>query len=254
MLTKRVVVCLDVDGDRVVKGTRFVDLRDVGDPSALAERYEQENADEIVLLDISATQENRRTLFDLISRTASRLTLPLTVGGGVRSVDDVRAILRSGGDKVGINSAAVADPSLLSRAADEFGSQCVVAAIDVRRENGSWKVYTHGGRQATGLDAIEWIAECVERGAGEILLTSVDRDGTRSGYDVDLVRAIAEQVNVPVVASGGAGSPADIVDVLRAGADAALVAGIVHDGVVTIASIKEAMAASGLPVRDGAAA
>jgi cyclase len=253
MLTKRVVVCLDVDGDRVVKGTRFVNLRDVGDPSALAERYEQENADEIVLLDISATQEKRRTLFDLISRTASRLTLPLTVGGGVRSVDDVRAILRSGGDKVGINSAAVADPSLLSRAADEFGSQCVVAAIDVRRENGSWKVYTHGGRQATGLDAIDWTTECVERGAGEILLTSVDRDGTRSGYDVELVRAIAGEVNVPVVASGGAGSPADIVDVLRAGADAALVAGIVHDGVETIASIKEAMAASGLPVRDGAA-
>ena len=254
MLTKRVVVCLDVDGDRVVKGTRFVNLRDVGDPSALAERYEQENADEIVLLDISATLEKRRTLFDLISRTARRLTLPLTVGGGVRSVDDVRAILRSGGDKVGINSAAVADPTLLARAADEFGSQCVVAAIDVRRENGSWKVYTHGGRQATGLDAIDWTTECVERGAGEILLTSVDRDGTRSGYDVELVRAISEQVNVPVVASGGAGSPDDIVDVLRAGADAALVAGIVHDGVETIASIKEAMAASGLPVRDGAAA
>ena len=253
MLTKRVVVCLDVDGDRVVKGTRFVNLRDVGDPSALAERYEQENADEIVLLDISATLEKRRTLFDLISRTARRLTLPLTVGGGVRSVDDVRAILRSGGDKVGINSAAVADPTLLARAADEFGSQCVVAAIDVRRENGSWKVYTHGGRQATGLDAIDWTTECVERGAGEILLTSVDRDGTRSGYDVELVRAISEQVNVPVVASGGAGSPDDIVDVLRAGADAALVAGIVHDGVETIASIKEAMAASGLPVRDGAA-
>jgi cyclase len=249
MLTKRLVVCLDVDRDRVVKGTHFVDLRDVGDPSILAERYEEENADEIVILDISATQENRGTLLDLIQRTAKRLTLPLTVGGGIRSVEDVRAILRSGGDKVGINSAAVADPSLLSEAARDFGSQCVVAAIDARRENGRWMVYTHGGRRATGLDAIDWTAECVDRGAGEILLTSVDRDGTRSGYDLDLMRAIVERVKVPVIASGGAGSPQDVVDVLRAGADAALVAGIVHDGVESISSLKEAMAASGLPVR-----
>ena len=177
MLTKRLVVCLDVDGGRVVKGTRFVDLRDIGDPAELAERYEEENADEIVVLDISATQEKRGTLHDLIRRTAARLTLPLTVGGGIRSVDDVRAILRSGGDKVGINSAAVSEPSLLTKAAKEFGSQCVVAAIDVRREGESWMVYTHGGRKATGLNGIEWAAECVERGAGEILLTSVDRDG-----------------------------------------------------------------------------
>lgn len=254
MLTKRLVVCLDVDGDRVVKGTRFVDLRDIGDPSELAERYEDENADEIVLLDISATQEKRGTLLDLIRRTASRITLPLTVGGGIRSVDDVRAILRSGGDKVGINSAAVSEPSLLTEAAKEFGSQCVVAAIDVRRENGSWNVYTHGGRKATGLNGIEWAAECVERGAGEILLTSVDRDGMRSGYDLDLVREISARVNVPVVASGGAGRPADIVEVLRAGADAALVAGIVHDRVETVASIKDAMVAGGLPVRCGLAA
>lgn len=254
MLTKRLVVCLDVDGGRVVKGTRFVDLRDIGDPAELAERYEDENADEIVLLDISATQEQRGTLLDLIRCTASRITLPLTVGGGIRSVDDVRAILRSGGDKVGINSAAVTEPSLLSKAAKEFGSQCVVAAIDVKRENESWSVYTHGGRKATGLNGIEWAAECAERGAGEILLTSVDRDGMRGGYDLDLVRAISARVNVPVVASGGAGRADDIVDVLRAGADAALVAGIVHDRVETIASIKEAMISGGLPVRSELAA
>ncbi len=249
MLTKRLVVCLDVDGDRVVKGTHFVDLRDVGDPSRLAERYEQQNADEIVLLDISASQERRGTLLDLIQRTARCITLPLTVGGGVRSVDDVRAVLRSGGDKVGINSAAAADPSLLSRAADEFGSQCVVAAIDARRENGGWRVYTHGGRRPTERDAVEWAVECVGRGAGEILLTSVDRDGTRSGYDVELVRAVVGRVNVPLIASGGAGDAGHVVEVLRAGADAALVAGIVHDGIETIGSLKRAMADSGLPVR-----
>ena len=249
MLTRRLVVCLDVDGGRVVKGTRFVDLRDVGDPAVLAERYEEQNADEIVLLDISASTESRGTLLDVIRRTARCITLPLTVGGGVRSVDDVRTVLRSGADKVGINSAAVAHPSLLSEAANEFGSQCVVAAIDARREGDAWSVYTHGGRRATGLDAIEWAAECVDRGAGEILLTSIDRDGTQSGYDVELMQMVAGRVTVPLVASGGAGCADHVVEVLYAGADAALVAGIVHDGLETIDSLKDAMVAGGLPVR-----
>lgn len=254
MLTNRLIVCLDVADGRVVKGTRFVDLRDVGDPVVLASRYETEGADEICFLDISASAEGRSTLLDVARRTAERLFIPLTVGGGVRSVDDVAAVLRAGADKVSINSAAVRDPSMLTRAADRFGAQCVVASIDARqRPDGGWEVWVKGGREATGLDAVEWAQECVARGAGEILLTSIDRDGARIGYDLELTRAVASAVAVPVIASGGAGHPAHIPEVLREGdADAALVAGMLHDGTTTVAAIKAAMRASHIPTRGAA--
>lgn len=254
MLTNRLIVCLDVADGRVVKGTRFVDLRDVGDPVVLASRYETEGADEICFLDISASAEGRSTLLDVARRTAERLFIPLTVGGGVRSVDDVAAVLRAGADKVSINSAAVRDPSMLTRAADRFGAQCVVASIDARqRPDGGWEVWVKGGREATGLDAVEWAQECVARGAGEILLTSIDRDGARIGYDLELTRAVASAVAVPVIASGGAGHPAHIPEVLCEGdADAALVAGMLHDGTTTVAAIKAAMRASHIPTRGAA--
>ncbi|HET7371992.1 MAG TPA: imidazole glycerol phosphate synthase subunit HisF, partial [Gemmatimonadaceae bacterium] len=226
-----------------VKGVRFADLRDVGDPVALAGRYEAEGADEIVFLDVSASMEQRTTLLECVRRTAERLFIPLTVGGGIRSVDDASAALRAGADKVGVNSAAVARPVLLSEMAAQFGAQCVVASIDARRRAEGWEVYVRGGSKATGLDAVEWARECVERGAGEILLTSIDRDGTRAGYDLELTRAVAQSVPVPVIASGGAGSADHIRDALaRTGADAALVAGILHDGDFTVRSIKEALA------------
>jgi cyclase len=250
MLTRRVIVCLDVTGGRVVKGTRFVNLRDIGDPVELAARYEQEGADEIVFLDIAASAEERGTLFETVQRTAERLFIPLTVGGGVRSADDVGRALRAGADKVSINSAAVAHPEILTHAADRFGAQCVVASIDAKRHPGGWQVYVKGGRAGTSLDAVSWAAECVRRGAGEILLTSIDRDGTRDGYDVDLTRAVAAAVDVPVVASGGAGTEAHVCEVLSAGqADAALLAGILHDGVVSIHTVKQAMREHGLPAR-----
>lgn len=242
-LSRRLIVCLDVTGDRVVKGVRFADLRDVGDPVALAGRYEAEGADEIVFLDVSASIEQRTTLLECVRRTAERLFIPLTVGGGIRSVDDASAALRAGADKVGVNSAAVATPVLLSEMAAQFGAQCVVASIDARRRAEGWEVYVRGGSTATGLDAVEWARECVERGAGEILLTSIDRDGTRAGYDLELTRAVAESVPVPVIASGGAGSADHIRDALAfTGADAALVAGILHDGDFTVRSIKKALA------------
>jgi imidazole glycerol-phosphate synthase subunit HisF len=251
MLRRRVVVCLDVDRGRVVKGTQFVALRDVGDPTELATRYEADGADEIVFLDISASAEARGTLLDVARRTAERLFIPLTIGGGVRTADDVGVALRSGADKVSINSAAVARPAVLTEAANRFGAQCVVASIDAKSEaDGRWRVYVHGGRTATPLDAVEWARECVARGAGEILLTSIDRDGARTGYDLALTAAVADAVGVPVVASGGAGSAADVCTVLRdAHAEAALVAGILHDGVTTVGAIKTAMADAGLPVR-----
>ena len=254
MLTNRLIVCLDVAGGRVVKGTRFIDLRDVGDPVSLAARYEAEGADEICFLDISASAEERGTLLDLARRTAEQLFIPLTIGGGVRSADDVAAVLRAGADKVSINSAAVRDPSVLTRAADRFGAQCVVASIDARgRRGGGWEVWVKGGREATGLDAVEWAQECVARGAGEILLTSIDRDGARSGYDLGLTRAVAGAVGVPVIASGGAGQPSHVAEVLQqTGADAALVAGMLHDGTTTVAAIKTAMRASRLPTRGAA--
>jgi cyclase len=250
VLTRRLVVCLDVKGGRVVKGTQFVQLRDVGDPVELATRYELEGADEIVFLDISASSEERGTLLDVARRTAERLFVPLTIGGGVRSADDVGRALRSGADKVSINSAAVTRPAVLTEAAERFGSQCVVASIDAKHDGERWRVYVKGGREATPLDAVEWAVECVRRGAGEVLLTSIDRDGARTGYDIALTRAVADAVAVPVVASGGAGSAAHVCEVLAdAHADAALLAGILHDGVTTVHAVKDAMRAAHLPVR-----
>lgn len=250
MLTRRVVVCLDVAGGRVVKGTGFVNLRDVGDPVELATRYEREGADEVVFLDISASAEDRGTLLDVARRTAERLFVPLTIGGGVRSADDVGLALRAGADKVSINSASVRRPELLTEAAARFGSQCVVASIDAKRDGDSWVVYVKGGRERTTLDAIAWAAECVRRGAGEVLLTSIDRDGARIGYDIELTRAVAAAVNVPVVASGGAGNAQHVCDVFEEGnADAALLAGILHDGLTTVHAVKQAMRNAHLPVR-----
>ena len=250
MLARRVIVCLDVRGPRVVKGTRFESLRDVGDPVELAGRYEADGADEIVFLDISASADERATLLEIVRRTAARLFIPLTVGGGIRSVDDVARALQAGADKVSINSAAVARPELLTECAERYGAQCVVASIDARRDDGAWLVSTRGGRTPTALDAVEWARECAARGAGEILLTSIDRDGVRGGYDLALTRAVARAVNVPVVASGGAGSAEHVVAAFRDGeADAALVAGIVHDGITTVAEIKDAMRSAGIGVR-----
>ena len=250
MLTRRVVVCLDVQGGRVVKGTGFVNLRDVGDPVELATRYEQEGADEIVFLDISASAEDRGTLLDVARRTAERLFIPLTIGGGIRSADDVGHALRAGADKVSINSASVRRPAVLTEAAERFGAQCVVASIDARREGAGWRVHVRGGRERTELDVVEWAVECVRRGAGEVLLTSIDRDGARTGYDVELTRAVSDAVDVPVVASGGAGTAQHVCDVFeRGGADAALLAGILHDGVTTVHAVKQAMRDARLLVR-----
>ena len=252
MLTRRLIVCLDVKGGRVVKGVQFEGLRDVGDPVELARRYEQEGADEVTFLDISASAEERGTLWDLVQRTAERLFIPLTVGGGVRTVDDVGRALRAGADKVSINSAAVANPALLTACAERFGAQCVVASIDAKREDGRWRVYTHGGRKPTELDAVAWARECVARGAGEVLLTSIDRDGARSGYDLELTRTVADAVDVPVIASGGAGGAGHVRDALTTGgADAALVAGILHDGVTTVGAIKSLLREGGIHIRSG---
>jgi len=250
MLRKRVIVCLDVRDGRVVKGTRFVDLRDMGDPVELATRYEAEGADEIVFLDISASVEGRATLLDVVRRTAERLFIPLTVGGGIGSVDDIARVLRAGADKVSVNTAAVRRPELLTEAAERFGSQCVVASIDAARSpDGAFTVFTHGGRTATSLDAIAWARECAERGAGEILLTSIDEDGRRNGYDLELTGAVARSVSIPVIASGGAGAPEHFRDAFLAGADAALAAGIFHDGTTTVRDVKRFLAAAGVPVR-----
>jgi cyclase len=248
-----VIACLDVKDGRVVKGVGFVNLRDGGDPVVLAERYEAQGADEIVYLDISATNEARSTLLDLVRRTAERLFIPLTVGGGMRSVDDIAAALRAGADKIAINSAGVRRPALFTEAAGRFGSQCVVASIDAQRNGSGWEVYVNGGRERTGLDAIEWSVRCAELGAGEILLTSIDRDGARIGYDLELLSRVARDATVPVIASGGAGSAADIRDAFtRGGADAALLAGLLHSGVTNIQSIKSALLADGISVRAAA--
>jgi cyclase len=253
MLTRRVIVCLDVKGGRVVKGVQFVSLRDIGDPVELAARYEAEGADEVVFLDISASEEERATLLDVARRTAERLFIPLTIGGGVRTADDVGRALRAGADKVSINSAAVRTPEILTQSAERFGAQCVVASIDAKRDGDIWRVYVKGGKEPTALEAVSWARECVRRGAGEILLTSIDRDGARIGYDLELTRAIADVVDVPVVASGGAGTPQHIVEAITMGnADAALVAGIVHDGVTTVRALKDAMLGAGVPVRSAA--
>ncbi len=249
-LARRVIVCLDVREGRVVKGVQFEGLRDIGDPVELAERYERQGADEIVFLDIGATHEERHTMLDLARRTAERLFIPLTIGGGIRTIDDMANALRAGADKVGVNSAAVQRPAILTEGARRFGAQCIVASIDARRDGDSWRVYTAGARVRTELNAIDWARECVARGAGEILLTSIDQDGARTGYDIELTRAVSTAVTVPVIASGGAGSAQHVRDVIvKGGADAALVAGIVHDGAVTISELKRVMRAEHLPVR-----
>lgn len=251
--SRRVIACLDVLGARVVKGVRFQQLRDVGDPAELAAAYESEGADEIVFLDVSASAEERATLLDVVRRTAERLFIPLTVGGGVRSVDDAATVLRAGADRVSINTAAVSHPRLITDAARRFGRQCVVVSIDARRRampRQGWDVYTHGGRRQQQLDAVSWARQCAELGAGEILLTSMDRDGGGQGYDLALTRAVSDAVTVPVIASGGAGSADDVVGaIVEGGADAALVAGMLHDGLATVASIKERMSARGVRVR-----
>ena len=250
MHLKRVIPCLDVDAGRVVKGTNFVDIRDAGDPVELAAYYDREGADELVFLDLTATSDKRSTVVELARRAADEVFVPFTIGGGVREVADAQAVLDAGADKISVNSAAVARPELIDELADRFGAQCVVLAIDAkRREDGMWEVYVAGGRAATGKDALRWACEGVERGAGEILLTSMDRDGTKDGYDLSLTAAISNMVDVPVIASGGVGAPEHMVAGLRAGADAVLAASIFHFGRHTIGEAKAFLAARGLAVR-----
>jgi len=248
---KRVIPCLDVSDGRVVKGTNFVDLRDAGDPVELAERYDAEGADELVFLDITATHEKRDTIVELARRTADNVFIPFTIGGGIRTVADAQAVLDAGADKVSINSAAVARPALIDELSARFGAQCVVLAIDAKRraDDDGWEVYVAGGRTPVGRDVVAWAVEGVERGAGEILLTSMDRDGTNDGYDLALTRAVADAVPVPVIASGGAGELDHLVDALESGADAALCASIFHYGQHTIAEAKSHLSAAGVPVR-----
>ena len=254
MLTRRIIPCLDVTAGRVVKGIEFVQLRDAGDPVELAKFYNEEGADELVFLDITASSDHRETIIDVVERTADQVFIPLTVGGGIRSVEDVRRMLKAGADKVSINTAAIARLALVREAADQFGSQCVVVAIDARRAPDSteprWEVFTHGGRRPTGLDAVAWAREVARLGAGEILLTSMDRDGTKDGYDLPLNAAISEAVPIPVIASGGAGTLAHLYDAFTIGkADAALVASIFHYGEYRIREAKDYLAARGLPIR-----
>jgi cyclase len=251
VLAKRVIPCLDVAAGRVVKGVRFQQLRDAGDPVELAAHYDREGADELVFLDITATLEDRAATLDVISRTAEEVFIPLTVGGGVRTDDDVQALLQAGADKVSVNSAAVRDPSLLARCADRFGTQCMVVAIDAKRRDTGWEVHVDAGHTGTGWDAVEWATDATTRhGAGEVLVTSMDRDGTGEGYDLDLLRAIAGAVAVPVIASGGAGEPAHFAEALTEGhADAVLAASRWHDGDLTIREVKEHLASRGIPVR-----
>ena len=253
MKVARVIPCLDVTNGRVVKGTNFVDLRDAGDPVELALRYDSEGADELVFLDITASSDGRETMVDVVSRTAEQVFIPFTVGGGIRTVEDARRMLRAGADKVSVNTSAVQDQGLIRAIADEFGSQCVVCAVDAKRrpdEPGRFEVYLHGGRTPTGIDVIEWVVRATELGAGEILLTSMDRDGTKEGFDIALTREVTDAVGVPVIASGGVGTLAHMVDgVLSGGADAVLAASIFHFGEFTIAETKRAMARAGIDVR-----
>jgi cyclase len=252
-LAKRIIPCLDVDAGRVVKGVRFVDIRDAGDPVEIARRYDEQGADEITFLDITASSEDRATMVHVVAAVAAQVFIPLTVGGGIRQVDDVRRMLMAGADKVGINTAAVQNPALVEQASRRFGSQCIVVAIDARAvpdSPGRWEVYTHGGRRPTGLDAVAWAERMAASGAGEILLTSMDRDGTRDGYDVALTRAVADAVPVPVVASGGVGKLEHLVEGVVAGhADAVLAASIFHFGEFTVAQAKARMAAAGIEMR-----
>jgi len=255
VLAKRIIPCLDVTGGRVVKGVNFVELRDAGDPVEIAARYNEQGADELTFLDITATSDGRDLILPIIERVASQVFIPLTVGGGVRSVADVRRLLNAGADKVSFNSAAVADPELIRAASDKYGAQCIVVAIDAKRRQNAdgsvgWDVYTHGGRKNTGLDAIEWATKMAELGAGEILLTSMDRDGTRNGFDLALTRAVSDAVSVPVIASGGVGSLQDLADgITQGGADAVLAASIFHYGDHTVGEAKALMASQGIPVR-----
>jgi cyclase len=248
----RVIPCLDVDAGRVVKGIRYVDHFDAGDPVELAARYDAEGADELTFLDITASHEERDTMVDVVARTAEQVFIPLTVGGGVRSVDDGRRLLRAGAEKVGVNTAAIADPDVVRRLSDEFGAQCIVVALDARRrvEGSGWEVFTHGGRRSTGVDALEWATRASELGAGEILLTSMDRDGTRDGYDLELTAAVSGAVGVPVIASGGVGTLAHLVEgAVEGRADAVLAASIFHTGEFTIGEAKQYMADHGVAVR-----
>lgn len=251
MLTRRIIPCLDVQDGRVVKGVRFVDLQDAGDPVQLASLYDREGADEIVLLDITASVEGRGTMAAVVRATAEVVFIPLTIGGGIRGVEDVRRMLLAGADKVAVNTAAVQRPEVIREAAERFGSQCVVIAIDATRgPRAHWEVYTHGGRRPAGLDAVAWAAQAADLGAGEILLTSIDRDGTQDGFDLELTRAVSEAVPVPVVASGGAGTARHFADVLTAGrADAALAAGVFHRGQLRISDVKAHLRQQGVPVR-----
>jgi len=250
-LAKRIIPCLDVDQGRVVKGVQFEGIRDAGDPVEISRRYNHEGADEITFLDITASHENRATTYDTVSRMASEVFIPLTVGGGVRNTENIRDLLLAGADKVSINTAAVFEPEFVKKAADKFGSQCIVVAIDAKQvESDRWEIFTHGGRKPTGLDAVEWACRMVAYGAGEILLTSMDRDGTRDGFDLDLTRSVADAVTVPVIASGGVGNLQHLVDgVIEGHAEAVLAASIFHFGQFTIGQAKEAMANAGIEIR-----
>ena len=251
MFTKRIIPCLDVKNGRVVKGVNFVDLKDAGDPVAIAKAYDEAGADELVFLDITASSDNRATVADMVSRVADQVFIPFTVGGGIRTVEDFKAILREGADKISVNSAAINDPELISRAADKFGSQCVVLAIDARRRaDGGWNIYKNGGRIDTGMDAVEWAVRAEKLGAGEILLTSMDADGTKAGYDLTLTRNIADAVHIPVIASGGAGTKEHFYEALTEGhADAALAASLFHYKELTIREVKAYLAERQVPVR-----
>ncbi len=250
MLTKRIIPCLDVKAGRVVKGTNFVNLRDAGDPVAIAKIYDEQCADEIVFLDITASHEKRSIMLDVVRQTAEQVFMPLTVGGGINSVEDIRTLLNAGADKVSINTAAVEDPGLIRRAADQFGSQCIVVAVDAKKVSGKWEVYTHGGRTATGKDAIVWVKEAQKLGAGEILLTSMDFDGTRNGYDIALTDAVCKAVNIPVIASGGAGKLEDFYAVFaKTGADAALAASVFHYREFSVGEVKSYLKEKKVEVR-----
>jgi cyclase len=251
MLSKRVIPCLDVDRGRVVKGVKFVNIKDAGDPVELASLYDKEGADEIVFLDITASHEERKTIIDVAARTAEKVFIPFTVGGGIRTLEDIRNLLKTGCDKVSINTAAVQNPRFIQEAAEKFGSQCIVVAIDAKKSgNQKWEVYTHGGRKATGIDAVEWAKKVEQLGAGEILLTSMDRDGTKEGYDIELTRSISQAVNIPVIASGGAGKLEHFAEVIKeADADAVLAASLFHYGELRIREVKEYLASQGIPVR-----
>lgn len=250
MLTKRIIPCLDVDQGRVVKGVNFINIKDAGDPVELAKAYNKQGADELVFLDITASSDNRKTMLDVVKNVAKQVFIPFTVGGGIRTLEDIRNVLMSGADKVALNTAAVNNPTLITQAANAFGSQCVAVAIDAKKANGSWKVFINGGRTATNLDAIAWAKQVVKKGAGEILLTSMNRDGTKNGFDISLTKTISERVSVPVIASGGAGKLEDFSEIFTKGqADAALAASLFHYGELTIKDVKDYLKTKEIVVR-----